>query len=56
MIRVIVFLNREACCNRKPVLERLVEWSQDIQFPYDSSIKVFKAIYGAKAIINFEFE
>jgi hypothetical protein len=56
MIRIIVFLNREAWCNRKPVLERQIEWSQDLQFPIDSAIKTFKALYGAKSIINFEFE
>lgn len=56
MIRVIVFLNREAWCNRKCVLERQIEWSQDILFPIDSAIKTFKALYGPSAIISFEFE
>lgn len=56
MIRVIVYLNREAQAAGQSVLERIVDHDNSLRFPFEETTKVLKTLYGSKSLIVIEYE
>ena len=56
MIRLIVYLNREAQANGKPVLERIIHQDASLRFPFEETTRVMKSLFGSSSVIVIEYE
>lgn len=54
VIRVIVYANEDSKRAKKSLFERIINWSNDILFPYSHFDNVFRICFGIRSIICFE--
>ncbi len=50
-IRISVFSNQVTVSDGKPLYRRLIEWSEDIQFPYDRMYASMCVLYPRSYVI-----
>lgn len=50
---MIVFLNKEAQANNRPVFERLQDWNPSLQFPFIKTTEVMRALWGPQVVVSF---
>lgn len=54
MIEVTVYSHAVDLEKNNKALCKRVDWSDSLQFPFEHTIKAFKALYGDRCIINFQ--
>ena len=52
-MEVRVFKNGSDWNNQKPLLVQRLFFNDSVSFPYDSTVRTFKALYGSECVIDF---
>lgn len=53
-IRIMVFSNAGARSNERPLFERIVDYDNSLVFPFESTYKTLKCLFGSQSIIVIE--
>lgn len=53
-IRLLVFMNDSAKKADNHVYERIIDWDNSIVFPFESTFKTMKCLYGNDCVVTLE--
>ena len=57
MVLIIkVFMNKRAMDTSSPCFERIIQWSDGLQVPYDHLFNSMKCLYGSDCIVQFNLQ
>lgn len=51
-LRVLVYSSSEK--SARPLLERILDWNDDLAFPFESTLRANKALFGKNCLTIFE--